>query len=90
MQHSNRVLWEVVPHWFGTLGWLVTVKRPDMDKHKTVERFANKDEAVAYAVSSCAFFLKAMKEESSLRIKNKWGVIQDERTYGSDPSPPNG
>lgn len=83
---STRVLWEVVPHWFGTLGWRVTVKHPEMKHHRTIERFADKAEAVAYAVSSCTYSLKRWKEVSSLRIKSKWGRIQDERTYGSDPS----
>jgi hypothetical protein len=86
---SNRVLWEVVPHWFGTLGWRVTVKRPGQERITEV-RFTDKAMAVAYAVAACTFWLKSMKEVSSLRIKNHWGRIQEERSYGSDPSPPRG
>lgn len=81
---TNRVLWEVVPRWFGTIGWVVTVKRPNQDRRQE-HSFFNKDDAIDYAVDACQFWLKATKERSELTIKNRWGKIQDKRTYGDDP-----
>lgn len=86
---KNRVLYEVTPYAFGLglLGWKVTRNLRDGKRspsHRLVW-FANKDDAVAYAVAECKFWRKSLNENSELKIKNKWGIIVDSRTYGDDP-----
>jgi hypothetical protein len=79
-------MWEVVPNMFaaGLLGWRVTAMEPGKPRY-TQCIFMNKDKAVCYAASQCHFYWKALFVPSELKIKNKWGRIEDSRTYGMDP-----
>ena len=82
---SKRVLWEVIPRVFGTLGWAVRVRRANDNRWHTEFISDNKAVAIQEAVASCRWWLLAWGENSELRIKNRWGKIQDSRTYGDDP-----
>ena len=82
---AERALWEVCPVGFGMFGWKVTVLRKGQ-KRKQEAWFAHKALAIEYATSACRFWWKSMKEPAELIIKNRTGVISnDKRTYGEDP-----
>lgn len=85
---SNRMMWEVTPYAFalGLLGWKVSSKENGKyNLRRSFGTFPNKDDAVAFAVSQCHFYWRQLQIPCELKIKNKWGRIQDSRTYGMDP-----